>query len=89
MDHEKQKQIYRKKLRSQKKQRKKIIKYKKMAKKRREKKDLNANLRGQLKEQLSPTFNRGAYLPNKSKSAAKNVLKVDKFDMQKWQPPQP
>lgn len=88
MNLEKQKKLYRKKLRARHKERKKLIKSIKLAVKRRERRKPHMNLRSQLKEQLAPTFNRTAYMPESGdKKQVNNVFKQKKFMPSNWMPP--
>lgn len=60
-----------------------------MAEKRKRKRIPNLNLRCQLKEQLSPTFNRTAYMPESgANKPSKDVFNNKKFIPGNWKPPQ-
>jgi len=87
MKGEKKIKTYRAKVRAVARNRKRKIKLLKQAQKRKKSWDKNKNIRMQLKEQLSPTFSRAAYMPDHTIAVSKkDVLKVDKFNMNKWQP---
>lgn len=88
MNKEKSKKIYRSKLRAKDRDRKRKLKSLKMAVKRRQRRKPTSNIRSQLKEQISPTFNRKAYMPDvEGKRISKNVFKEEKFNTSKWLPP--
>lgn len=88
MNKERLKQKHRKLLKAKTKARKKSLKQAKLLLKRKIRRDPNKNLKSQIKELQSPTFNRNAYMPKTKSTSSKDVLKTDKFNVGKWLPPE-